>query len=48
MDRPEADGDGVGALVQAPMVKLQAGVIQIDRVDQLRILLTLLHSERSQ
>ncbi len=39
---PDADGDGVGALVQAAVVQLHAAVVQVHAVDQLVVLLVLL------
>ena len=42
---PDADGDGVGALVEASVVELHAAVVQVHAVDQLRVALVLLHTQ---
>ena len=36
---PDAQGQGVGPLVEAAMVELQGGVVQVHAVDELAVLL---------
>ena len=45
--RPEAKGNSIWPLVKATMVELQACVVQVDRVDELGVLLALLHPSKS-
>ena len=44
---PNADGDGIRALIQAAMVQLHAAVVQVHAVDQLVVLLVILGARGS-